>query len=100
MSTLFGAASASNPNNTQGDLSKDVELTAPPDDTVTDISFSPAADLLAISSWDKKVRIYEVNGNGQSQGKHMYENEAPVFSVDWSKVSQAIALIQRRQVPF
>lgn len=89
MSGLFSssAAAASNPNNTQGDLSKDVEVSAPPEDTVSDIAFSSAADLLAVSSWDKKVRIYEINSQGQSVGKHMYEHDAPVLSVDWSKVS-------------
>ncbi|KAK9412940.1 putative Poly(A)+ RNA export protein [Seiridium unicorne] len=87
MSGLFGSAasSATSASNTQGDLSKDVEVGQPPEDTVTDLAFSSTADLLAVSSWDKKVRIYEINAQGQSQGKHMYENEAPVFSVDWSK---------------
>lgn len=60
-------------------------MSQPPEDTVTDLAFSSAADLLAVPSWDKKVRIYEINAQGQSQGKHMYEHEGPVFSVDWSK---------------
>lgn len=90
MSGLFGgaAAPAASTSNTQGDLSRDVEVSQPPEDTVTDLAFSSAADLLAVPSWDKKVRIYEINAQGQSQGKHMYEHEAPVFSVDWSKVGQ------------
>lgn len=92
MSGLFGSATSTTAaaSNTQGDLSKDVEVSQPPEDTVTDLAFSSAADLLAVSSWDKKVRIYEINAQGQSQGKHMYEHEAPVFSVDWSKVSTVL----------
>jgi mRNA export factor len=87
MSGIFGAAAASSTTQTaQGDLTKDVEVANPPEDTVSDIAFSPTQDMLAASSWDKKVRIYEINAQGQSQGKHMYEHDAPVFSVDWSKV--------------
>ncbi|KAI1846965.1 hypothetical protein JX265_006837 [Neoarthrinium moseri] len=87
MSGLFGSASASSASatNTQGDLAKDVEVSNPPEDTVTDLAFSGAADMLAVASWDKKVRIYEINAQGQSAGKHMYEHEGPVFSLDWSK---------------
>jgi len=70
---------------TQGDLKSDVELTQPPEDSVSDLAFSSKADLLAVSSWDKKVRIYEISPTGQSQGKAMYEHEAPVLSVVWSK---------------
>jgi mRNA export factor len=88
MSALFGGtSSAAATASTQGDLSKDVAMSDPPEDTVTDLAFSPTQDLLSISSWDKKVRIYEINSNGQSQGKLMYEHDAPVFSVDFSKVA-------------
>ena len=90
MSQLFGqAAAATATTNTVGDLKQDVELSSPPEDSITDLAFSPAqqADYLAVSSWDKKVRIYEINSNGQSAGKHMYEHDGPVFSCDFSKVS-------------
>lgn len=89
--SLFGgtsAAAANNaPSNTQGDLKSDVELTAPPEDSVSDLAFSSKSEHLAVASWDKKVRIYEIDGQGRSQGKAMYEHEAPVLSVVWSKVS-------------
>lgn len=86
--SLFGqsaAAATSAVSTTQGDLKSDVELTQPPEDSVSDLAFSSKADLLAVSSWDKKVRIYEISQTGQSQGKAMYEHEAPVLSVVWSK---------------
>lgn len=100
MSGLFGSAAsaAASASNTQGDLSKDVEVSQPPEDTVTDLAFSSAADLMAVASWDKKVRIYEINAQGQSQGKHVYEHEAPVFSVDWSKVGRAPEVVLHRQL--
>lgn len=88
--SLFGAAAASTPaataNNTQGDLSKDVELTAPPEDSVSDLSFSSQSEHLAVASWDSKVRIYEISETGQSMGKALYEHQGPVLSVHWSKV--------------
>lgn len=92
MSTLFGgAASSSAASNTTGDLNKDVALTSPPEDTISSLSFSPATnqtnDFLAVSSWDKKVRIYEISQTGQSEGKHAYNHEAPVLSCDFFKVS-------------
>lgn len=79
------SAAAANANN-QGDLSKDIELTAPPEDSVSDISFSSQSEHLAVASWDKKVRIYEISATGSSVGKAVYEHEGPVLSVVWSKV--------------
>jgi mRNA export factor len=87
MSGLFGSSAASSAtSNTVGDLKNDVAISNPPEDTVSDLAFSSARDLLAVSSWDKKVRIYEIAGNGASEGKHIYEHGAPVFGVDFSKV--------------
>jgi mRNA export factor len=99
MSGIFGtsatsAATAS--NQTQGDLKGDVELSNPPEDSITDLSFSPAPngpDLLAVSSWDSKVRIYEINSSGQSQGRHAYTHGQPIFSCDFSKVSCSLCLL-------
>lgn len=88
MSGLFGSSSAASTSNTVGDLAKDVAISNPPEDTVSDIAFSSQRDFLAVSSWDKKVRIYEISPSGQSEGKHLYEHDAPVLSVDWSKVSE------------
>lgn len=88
MSQLFGSTTSTATTTTVGDLKQDVELTSPPEDSISDVSFSPApqADFLAVTSWDKKVRIYEISSTGQSQGKHLYEHDAPVFSCDFSKV--------------
>lgn len=90
MSGLFGAASSASSSNTVGDLKQDVALNNPPEDSISDLSFSPAqnqtSDFLAVSSWDKKVRIYEIAPNGQSEGRHAYEHDGPVLGCDWSKV--------------
>ena len=44
-----------------------------------------------MSSWDKKVRIYEIASTGQSEGRHIYEHAGPVFNVDFSKDGTKIA---------
>lgn len=94
MSGLFGggsAAASSSATNTVGDLNKDVALSSPPEDTISDLAFSPSTsqqnDFLAVSSWDKKVRIYEITQTGQSEGRHAYSHDAPVLNCDFSKVS-------------
>lgn len=90
MSTLFGSAGGSTQPSTTGDLSKDVALTSPPEDGISDLAFSPVSEHLAVSSWDKKVRIYEINDQGQSEGKALFEHEAPVLSCCWSPVSTCL----------
>lgn len=85
MSGLFGSAAASSGSaNTTGDLSKDVALTSPPEDSISDLAFSSVSDHLAVASWDKKVRIYEINEQGQSEGKALFEHQAPVLNCCWS----------------
>lgn len=91
MSGLFNSAASaasSSATATQGDISGDVQLQSPPEDSISDLSFSPASDHLAVASWDKKVRIYEIDGSGNSQGKAAFDHEGPVLSCAWSKVSE------------
>jgi mRNA export factor len=84
---------------------KDAELVDPPSDSISSLAFSsaPQSDYLAVGSWDNqvclycrpfqqiltfftpKVRIYEINNQGQSQGKAAYAHDAPVLDVCWSK---------------
>ncbi|TLD29006.1 hypothetical protein PspLS_03305 [Pyricularia sp. CBS 133598] len=89
MSGLFGGGAAAAQPNTVGDLKNDVAIANPPEDSISDLAFNPnqadQKDFLAVSSWDKKVRIYEVLGNGTAEGKHAYEHDGPVFSVDYYK---------------
>ena len=86
MSTLFGGgAAAANP--TQGELKNDVAVSQPPEDSISDLKFSPQAEYLAAASWDKKVRIWEVDGSGQTQARAAFDHEGPVLSCCWSPVS-------------
>lgn len=66
------------------DLANDITVANPPEDSVSDLAFSPQAELLAVSSWDKKVRIYEVMPTGATEGRAMFEHDGPVLSVRWS----------------
>jgi mRNA export factor len=89
--SLFGnvgatTAAAQPQPNTTGDISKDVALNSPPEDSISDLAFSPVSNHLAVSSWDKKVRIYEINDQGQSEGKAFFEHEGPVLNCCWSPV--------------
>jgi mRNA export factor len=87
MAGLFGATTASaTAASTSGDISKDVTLNQPPEDGISDLAFSPQSDHLAVASWDKKVRIYEISATGQSEGKALFEHESAVLSVCWSAV--------------
>lgn len=80
-------SSAANANNTTGDISKDIAIANPPEDGISDIAFSPQSDHLAVASWDKKVRIYEINASGGSEGKAAFDHEGPVLNCCWSKVN-------------
>ncbi|PVV04813.1 hypothetical protein BB560_000687 [Smittium megazygosporum] len=66
------------------DAPKDVEITQPPSDTVSEIQFSPKAEFLAAASWDNSVRIWEIQNNSISIGKSMYSHDAPALCVAWS----------------
>lgn len=86
MSTLFGSQpSTAGTSGSSGDLSKDIALANPPEDSVSDLQFSPTADFLAVASWDKKVRIYQVSEQGINEGKAAIDFEAPVLGCAWSE---------------
>jgi mRNA export factor len=87
MSGLFGSSAPAASTTSVGDPSKDIQLNSPPDDSISDLQFSPAGDFLAVSSWDKKVRIYQVSEQGQSEGKAAIDFDQPVLNCAWSEVS-------------
>ncbi|KAI8970235.1 WD40-repeat-containing domain protein [Mycotypha africana] len=68
----------------------DFEVTSPPTDGITGLSFSPQADILAVSSWDTAVRIYEVQPNGSTIPKTSYNHEGPVLCVEWTSDGSSI----------
>ncbi|ORY10870.1 WD40-repeat-containing domain protein [Clohesyomyces aquaticus] len=91
MAGLFGTSAATAAaSSTTGDTSKDVEVSQLPGDSISDLSFCPTADFLAVASWDKKVYIYEVNGSGAS-GKWFFEMPGHVLCVAWSTDGTRVA---------
>ncbi|KAL0567659.1 RNA export factor gle2 [Marasmius crinis-equi] len=75
--SFFGSTSTTPATN---NAEKDIEMSDPPTDSISSMSFSPQADYLAVGSWDNSVRIYEIGAGGQSQGKAMYQHQGPVLS--------------------
>lgn len=87
MAGLFGGGSASTAANpTQGDTSKDVQINTPPSDSISEIAFSPSADILAASSWDGSVYVWQIDGNGQSTPATSFKFDAPALCCTWSQV--------------
>ena len=94
MSSLFGSANPTTgtaANSSTGDITKDQVLNHLPEDSVSALCFSPQADHLAVASWDKKVRIYEIM-NGDSAGRALFSHEGPVLDCCWSKASLSFLL--------
>lgn len=81
--SFFGSTTSTSTATNNAD--KDIEMSDPPSDSVSSMSFSSQADYLAVGSWDNSVRIYEIGAGGQSQGKAMYQHQGPVLSVCWNK---------------
>ncbi|RAL13065.1 WD40 repeat domain-containing protein [Aspergillus homomorphus CBS 101889] len=67
-----------------GSISKDVNLANPPSDSVSELSWSPVANYLAVSSWDQTVRIYDASQSVTGEGKALFNFPAPVLSCAFS----------------
>ncbi|KAF9318129.1 hypothetical protein BG000_008120 [Podila horticola] len=70
---------------------KDIEVTNPPTDGISDLSFSKTSDLLAAASWSNEVRIWEVMGDGSTVAKAMYSHDGPVLTCQWSPDGSKLA---------
>ncbi|KAH8596623.1 WD40-repeat-containing domain protein [Bisporella sp. PMI_857] len=76
---------------TSADLEKDVMLSSLPEDSIFSLSFSPVADHLAVSAWDKKVRIYDIKPNLGGVGVASIDFDGPVLSCDWAETGAKFA---------
>jgi len=75
------AAPINPPYNPNGD----VDVTPPPADSVSWISFSPTAPTFAATSWDKKARLYQYNPDRTTELKIEQTYTSPVLSCDFSE---------------
>ncbi len=88
--SLFGQASAGSTASSVNRNVKDPEVTSPPSDTVSCVRFSPngasptAPTYLAATSWDNRVRVWEVMANGTTVPKAEQMHQAPALSACWS----------------
>jgi mRNA export factor len=71
------------------DLSQDLQVQGP-EDSISEIAFSPTAEIMSVASWDNKIRIYEI-GQGGANGKAMYEHTGPVLTTHFSKDGSKLA---------
>ncbi|KAH0405681.1 hypothetical protein KCU90_g24839, partial [Aureobasidium melanogenum] len=86
MAGIFGSATtaaSTSATATQGSIANDVALNKGPEDSIQDLAFSPVSGHLSVASWDNKVYIYEVQGNGSNEGKASFDLKAPALSTCW-----------------
>jgi len=86
MSYYRPTSAASSSSSSVGTLAKDTELGSPPLDSISCLSFSPVANHLSVSSWDGKVRIYDVLQQTKGVGIAAIEFGGPALATDWAKV--------------
>lgn len=69
---------------------KDIEVSPKPEDTCSSLCFSPAAELLAATSWDGHLRIWEISPNGGTSAKTAVQlgqqaaTNPPILCSAWS----------------
>jgi mRNA export factor len=91
--SLFSSSTTSNTAEVQStsvETQSDIQVPQGPEDSISELAFSPTAEILSIASWDNKVRIYEI-GQGGVNGKAMYEHTAPVLSTHFSQDGTKLA---------
>lgn len=82
--SAFGAAQTISPN-----PMKDIEVSTPPEDTVSAMEFSPATlpqNFLLAGSWDASVRLWEVESSGKTIPKVQQTMGGSVLDVCWADV--------------
>ncbi|KAG8906635.1 hypothetical protein FRB99_006423 [Tulasnella sp. 403] len=67
----------------------EIELSAPPDDSVSSVKFSPTDENhILVASWDAELRLYDVASN---TAKSHFAHKAPVLACCWSDSSHAFS---------
>jgi len=70
-------------------LNDDKEVGDNATDTISSIRWSPVSNYLATSSWDGKVRVYDIADDLTAKPLALIasDNNTPLMSCDWTKVS-------------
>lgn len=87
--SIFNTPSASMGGTTANyNAMKDIEVSSPPDDSISCLEFSPKAIMpstfLISGSWDNNVRCWEVHQSGQTMPKAQQTHAGPVLDCCWS----------------
>jgi len=61
-----------------------VEVTPSCQDSVSCLAWHPTSNVLAAGSWDKQLRIWQVQANGQSVPKLSLSHDGPILCCAWS----------------
>lgn len=88
-SNPFGASANTATTTAAAGRRKDPEIASPPSDTVSCLRFSPVTSygtstFLAATSWDNRVRVWEVTTNGTSEPKAEQMHQGPALSACWA----------------
>ncbi|TPX32638.1 hypothetical protein SmJEL517_g04315 [Synchytrium microbalum] len=68
------------------DHKQSIDITQPPTDSISALEFNPTQDIIAASSWDNMIRLWQVDTNsGQSMARHAYGHDQPVLDISWAK---------------
>ncbi|XP_038683535.1 protein RAE1-like [Tripterygium wilfordii] len=79
--SAFASTSSGNPN-----PNKSFEVSQPPNDSVSSLSFSPKSNILVATSWDNQVRCWEIVHSGLNVGsvpKASVSHDQPVLCSTW-----------------
>ncbi|KAI0180855.1 WD40 repeat-like protein [Hypoxylon sp. FL1284] len=83
-----------NPSSTPALGSPDSDINLPEDaqDTISSVSWSPAAEHLAAASWDWKLRVYDVGAKtGAARGLAALAADGPLFDCAWAMDGSLVA---------
>ena len=69
---------------------RDIEIVDQPQDSVSSLKWSPKANFLAASSWDNKVRVWQVENNGHNKPVTATTLEAPLLDCCWTGVCENV----------
>lgn len=64
-------------------MSAQFELSSPPSDAISAVTFSPRSDKLLVASWDCNVYLYDTTDGGNLIGS--FQHRAPVLDVCWGE---------------
>lgn len=84
---MFGSSLSQKPTNTNQSL----ELQNTPADTISALAWSPVANHLAVASWDKTLRIYDVQVTGMATNsvnavpRSLFSLQTPILSCAWTR---------------